>query len=527
MNRRNFVSKAGTGLLALGTLPYLTNLNSIILKNNNISVGFIRQSINPCIGTQTSFRRDLEAVCAVIGTPGNWTVIIALDLLLISASDCQKYQKEISEMISVPAEHILIHATHTHSAPWEKRFNNKEWGGSSFTGLTDLLGKMCLKAISTARPAKIKYGEHDVGQSLSVYRRGNAGPDLGFQTFWFGFKYHAGDDRPDASALVNEMKARWLGKTPEYVSGVEPVWFDKPVDSKVQSVVFEDNHNKTIGSIVRFSAHPHLSSACGNKLYDPDFPACTRDIMEEKIGGTCMFLLGTAANLVPKEKVEYKVVPEKSPVAPYSGPNWAFVPVNDNELLDEMKRIGRDIALAALKGLENKSSTDLRNVVHKPYLMETHLDPALPRNIEELSNMKKMLLPEYESFLRTGLPLVEMRLLANRFNWIEWAGIKSLGSLTDDNRKAGMKEMPISVLRLNDINLVFMHSEMPKETDEALHKYYPEMKLITLTMTGGYIEYIPTDEMIDEGGYEGRSCVIAYGTEKKIRSFISEKLENL
>ena len=51
---------------------------------------------------------------------------------------------------------------------------------------------MILKAVSMAKPATVRYAVENVGQSLSVYRRGDAGPDLGFQTFWFGYRVPRG-----------------------------------------------------------------------------------------------------------------------------------------------------------------------------------------------------------------------------------------------------------------------------------------------------------------------------------------------
>ena len=180
-----------------------------------------------------------------------------------------------------------------------------------------------------------------------------------------------------------------------------------------------------------------------------------------------MFLLGPCSNIVPKEHVAYNVVPEKSPVAPYFGPNWAFIPVDDNRLLDEMKRIGRAVAMAALKSLERASPAELQSAALHAYTLDIPLDPALPGSIEDVESAIKFLVPEYESFLRSGMPLIHMRLLANRLNWLEWAGKKSLGLFTDDDRQAGKKEMPVSILQLNDINLVFMHSEIAMETDEA------------------------------------------------------------
>ncbi|NLF40302.1 hypothetical protein GX586_12710 [bacterium] len=497
------------------------------MKTSTTLVGFSKRSLRPCIESRTGFRRDLEAVCAVIGSPGNWTAVVALDLLQMMPLECLKCQKEISARVAIPHEHILIHTTHTHSSPWDAALGNTQYDASRYVGLADRIGGMIREAISNAKPACIRYGNGDVGQSLSVYRRGDAGPDLGFQTFWFGYQYHAGDDRPDASALVNEMKSRWRGHAPEYVPGGQPVWFDRPVDPKVQSLVFGDANGRTIGSIVRFSAHPHLTSACSEKLFDPDFPAWTRDAIEERLGGVCMFLLGPCCNIVPKEFVEYRVVPEKSPRPPYFGPNWAFVPVDDSKLLAETKRIGRDVAQAALKGLDGAPAMPLRRASHNAYITGVPLDPALPRTIVEVERAIAFLMPEYESFLRSGRPLIEMRLLANRLNWLEWAGKKSLGLLTDEDRETGSTPMPVSILQLNDLAVVFMHSEIATETDAALHRGHSGMNLLTVSMTGGSIEYLSTDAMLDEGGYESLSTVTARGTEPALRAFISEKLDAL
>jgi len=240
-----------------------------------------------------------------------------------------------------------------------------------------------------------------------------------------------------------------------------------------------------------------------------------------------MFLLGTCANIVPKEKVEYRVVPEKSPRPPYLGPNWAFEPVKEEQLLEEMRRIGKAIADAALKGLGKNFPIALQQVTYKTWRQPVALDPCLPQSMEELSRMQKPLVAEYMAFLRAGKPLASLQLLANRLNWLEWAGKKSLGVLLETDRKRGEKEMPLSILCLNNIKLVFMHSEIPMETSLSLRENFPGMPLITVSMTGGSLEYIATDEMLDEGGYEGRSAIIAYGAEKEMRNAIMRELNHL
>jgi len=502
-------------------------MSSFTSSGKEIRAGFGKNSLRSCIISSTPFRKDLEVVTAVIDTPENRVVIVALDLLELSPEECATYQKEISTRLNIPENNILIHTTHTHSAPWDERYQSTQYSASRFTGVSEIISKTIARAIASAEPVLIRYGETNVGQSLSVYRRGYAGPNLGFQTFWFGYTYHPGDDRPDASALVNEMESRWANKTPSYVSGNEPVWFDRPVDPLIQTVTFETLKGKPIGTLVRFSAHPHLASACTNKWYDPDFPGIVRETVEKQLGGICMFLLGTCANIVPKEKVEYRVVPEKSPRPPYLGPNWAFEPVKEEQLLEEMRRIGKAIADAALKGLGKNFPIALQQVTYKTWRQPVALDPCLPQSMEELSRMQKPLVAEYMAFLRAGKPLASLQLLANRLNWLEWAGKKSLGVLLETDRKRGEKEMPLSILCLNNIKLVFMHSEIPMETSLSLRENFPGMPLITVSMTGGSLEYIATDEMLDEGGYEGRSTIIAYGAEKEMRNAIMRELNHL
>ena len=449
------------------------------------------------------------------------TLIFALDFMELSFEFCRDIQVQIGKELSISPESILIHTTHTHSAPADYNIGVPEIDRHE---LGILLIKAAIEAIAKAKPAKVKIGEENIGKSLSVNRRYDTGTGLGVQTFWFGFEYTESDDRPEASALINEMSSRWMGKMGNYKSGPDKVYFDREVDPLVQTMYFVDLHDKPLGSIVRFSAHPHLASFFKNQLFDPDFPVRTRKLMEKELGGQCLFLQGGSGNLVPKEKVKYRLSDNNKFYNVYLGPISRFYAVDEEKLLSETNRIGEDIARSAIKALNREKFTRLTNVNYTFKPLNIPINPSLPNTNREIDIIRKALTSEYKAYLTTNGTLNEIRRLANVMNWLDWGANYALGYLSETDRNNGYKTMPFSVLQINSTPIVFMNSELMVETTFALREKFKALNPWIISLTGGTLQYIPTDKMIDDGGYEGRNTVIEKGTEPKIREHIAGML---
>ncbi len=489
---------------------------------HDIRAGFSTRDISACVADGTPFRHPLAVTCAAFCDSDHAFLLVAFDLLELTVACCDRARAALSRRLGIPAECIVLHTTHTHSVPWLEHRESEV-----LPALVDAVAECVREALAAARPVRVRTGRTDVGSRLSIHRRGDAGPDLGVQTFWFGYQFRDGDDRPEASALANEMRTRWLGGKGGYAPSSPPIWFDRPVDPLVQAMLFEDADGHAVGSLVRFCAHPHLTSACRDRQYDPDFPGRTRDIVESRTGAPCLFLLGPSANLVPKERVRY--LPDESRVYPnlYLGPTSAFFPEEDGELLAETDRIGSEIADAALKAVADAPAVEVKSIRACASTLELPLDPNLPMEGQACDRARAVLTAEFESGRRNGSPLRELRRVANALNWLEWAAGKSTFLLTPGDLDRKRVVQPFTTLAIADSLLALMPSELPVETTLSLRSRFPGLDLWTVGLCNGSVEYIPTAAMHDEGGYEGRSTVVARGSEEQMRDHVCTMLAGM
>jgi hypothetical protein len=521
MRRRSFLKRnVGAAVAAVGWPGVEATGGVLSLGGGGMKAGFGRIDLGSSVTSQTEFRTPLEAVCAVLASGETTVVLISVDL--ISPSDADAIRKQVGDRLGIPAENVQLNATHVHSAPWAARE-----GGPVLTGLPEALASCAAEAAARAAPVRIRAGVRDVGKGLSINRRADVGPELGVQTFWFGFTLRGEENRPDASALVREMRSRWLGKAPDFTPGEEPVWFDGPVDPLVSSLAFIDSANEPVGCLVRFSAHPHLADHCVPWRYDADFPGVVRREVGGRLGCPVMYLTGACGDLVPKERLHFVVDPQRVEPLPYAGPAWWLLPHDEKELLGEIQHLGRAIAEAALGGLEGRPARAADRMAFATDDFPCPLDPNLPKTREERAAVQAALVAEYDAALRQGNPVRELRGLANRLNWCRWSGDLGFDATSPEERAAGEKELPLAALALGSTVLVFMHSEVMVETTLELRRQHPDLDLWTMGLTNADVGYLPTSRMIDEGGYEGRSTVFAATAEERVRDDVNTLLRRI
>src|SRR5581483_624603 len=84
-------------------------------------------------------------------------------------------------------------------------------------------------------------------------------------------------------------------KTGELFLGVN---LDGPCDREVLVTKLDSPAGETIATIVNYACHPTIMGP-PNRLITPDYPGAMKRVVEQAVGGRCLFLQGAAGNQGP------------------------------------------------------------------------------------------------------------------------------------------------------------------------------------------------------------------------------------
>jgi hypothetical protein len=217
-------------------------------------------------GAQTHQRGEgadlpLQATCLVVSDDKMTIAIVDVDLIHLSLEMEQKTVELASAMTGIPAGNIRISCTHTHSGPNTFRLPVITEGLEMVLSYLDALPHRIAAAIWQARqtlqPVRVAAGEG--WSDINVNRRFK-GPD----------------------------GRRAVGRNPE-----------GPVDHTVRVVRFDDMDEKPVATILHYACHPTIM-AWENRLFTPDYPGVAKQVVEEQLGGVCLFLQGATGDIGPR-----------------------------------------------------------------------------------------------------------------------------------------------------------------------------------------------------------------------------------
>lgn len=218
-------------------------------------------------GTQTHTRAegvdlDLYATVLVLANGDTRVAIVDVDVIDIPDDLVDPIREAVADLTGIPAGHVRLSASHTHSAGnLEPGFfpEGGEMIGPYVEGLPHRIAGAAWEAQRRLRPARIAA---DVGRSaVGVNRR-----------LWH-----------------EEQRRVVLGRN-----------WQGFVDHDLLVARIDDEDEQPIATIVCYGCHPTIM-AHGNVLVTPDFPGVLRRTVEAQVGGCCLFLQGAAGNVHPKE----------------------------------------------------------------------------------------------------------------------------------------------------------------------------------------------------------------------------------
>jgi hypothetical protein len=287
----------------------------------------------------------------------------------------------------------------------------------------------------------------------------------------------------------------------------EPVVKSGPTWERALLVRFEGPGGDPIAGIVSWAAHPCV--VCSLNV-SADYPGELRRSLAKNFGFPFLFLQGPCANL-----------------------NLPFSKMSRAEMLENARKITASLVNAAwvapADGWPVERAVD-----------EVSLDYAPPAETGELEAIRAGMTRISE----TGRgPDSTMLLLANILNVepgaeAEPALVRHTAAALaqwscetlkcrSDNRPA---RLAVDVLRLGPLWFAFVAAELFAETGLALQARFPESIIVPVGYASPLLGYLPTDDALDEGGYEvgfayrfyGHPAPFARGSEAKVRARIEE-----
>jgi neutral ceramidase len=459
-----------------------------------LTLGVARRCINPSPqvpisgwGAQThivgtGIESDFWTTVLYLQDEYSISVIIDVDTshFLIGQSD--SINKRISKECELDISAIRLSSTHTHSGPmlWSQYYPNYTHAINEYN---ELLVSRTVEAVLEAKNNRVKV---TVGAGNGM-----------------------------SHVAVNR---RQLLESGRMVTGTN---MGGLIDPTVGVVRFDDEMGQIVASIVHYSCHP-TTLGFTNTLYSPDYPGVVKRTVEQIVGGTCLFLLGSAGNIGP-------------------GPEGFKAD------LPAMMRIGKLLGCEAAKVLLETKTVDVK--ISFDGVVESGAPLGMWKTEKVAPDTEisfKIMSSQIKLPLKAQLSIEEAQKIAF-FNRDELARLQSLKAPAEQIKEFTYKckraffalerselyygksfeEIPVQFVKLGDIVLIGIPLEPFIETGIAIRERSP----FTFTLFSGYANgwkgYLPMSEDYLLGGYEVDISPYAQGaaeilTEEIVRLLVEE-----
>ncbi len=225
------------------------------------------------------------------------SVIISWELVDAGESATEEVRNRISEEFKIPRHHIVVNATHNHSAPWSPVYKPGLRGKEK-----DSWWAIRYMPPQYDDPYYKKWMETLMEQSLAAVR--SAIESMEPVTIWIG--------RSDVSAFVQNRRPRPAegvveSHLPEKFNYLHDQWDPNvlgegmhfgPVDRTMSVVSFRNREGKNVATILHLSAHA-VSIYTYSEGISGDWPGETLRQVNNAIEGESIFLQGTAGDINP------------------------------------------------------------------------------------------------------------------------------------------------------------------------------------------------------------------------------------
>ena len=431
--------------------------------------GVGRCVINPPIGIEKiglrlfgeavqSIESDLTASILILANDSDRIAMIACDLCLIPNSVVSALRRMVGEAIGVPSSHIMLNMSHTHSAPafpgWMEvdpaQAGMKKRYQEDFVRWTVEAAEVANRNL---QPARIGAGR---GEShIGVYRR---------------------ETGPDGSEVLGEV-------------------LEHPMDTSVGVVRVDDLKGKPVAVLFSYGCHPVVVGP-NSYVISSDFPGAAREVIEQNLGGTALFMQGCGGNINPRVGIGYEVDcrDTKNRVGAMLGGEVLKVAAGIRTHVKPGKRtpLGNipNILFTPWEPVDGESCSYLganEQIVKLDFSELPTLDQA-----QAIHRQWQQTLEEKQA---GRAPTWEIRVAAKYTEWSK----KLVEAVSDGNPTV---DLVLQAMRVNDIVFTSLNVEAFFETGMEVRARSPYEHTLVFGYTNGSIAYLPRAEDYPEGGWK-------------------------
>ncbi len=417
--------------------------------HSQLTAGAAKVDITPGAGVAMGGYGARNGVAAGIHDPlhvrtlvlsdGTTKLVIAVcDLVGVGADIVSLAREIIDRECGIPAAHVLVGATHTHSGPMNLLGRASE--GYAESTARQIAGSVHM-ALAEAQPVELKLGTTEVS-TVSQNRRHPEGP---IETI--------------ARVLV-----------------ADPV----------------GNAGPTVATLVNYACHATVLEH-DNLLYSADFPGAMAELVEHALGGTAVYLQGAAGDINP-----VWIRHDFEETARIGGILGAAAVRTAHELRP-LGGVQRVVNLSWSEDLEVAPAPGL--VLSDVALAATTTTLSLPRRPlppqAEIGAQIKTLELELEQVAhddRVVLRRLRPRLSQLRMEYV-YAGPEGRPAKNEDIE---IQVMRLS----SEVALVALPGEFLNDMARDLERDAPAPHVLVAGYSNGYIGYVPRAEDFPHGGYE-------------------------
>ena len=299
---------------------------------------------------------------AVRDSDGDTIVIVATDLPGLGRKHTSRVRRRVAATQGIPASHVIIHSTHSHSAPDASGFWSTLMSGHN-TVYTDQvrerIGESISQALSSLRPVTMK--------TVTT-------------THLSCIDARTGRLKTEPSCRLPDIDNQFGDPSASYDRFLVQRDQRDPIVRNTRIVAAEftaEDTGETIATFVNWHNHPDtLGSA--NRLISSDYPHYLREFMERTRGGIAVYVVGTLGSQigglrdtpVPLWSRQRERVYEQTP-------DGAELPVLVTGGWDKIRSTGYEVANAAVEALDRATATRPREITVRTAEIDTPVDNML------------------------------------------------------------------------------------------------------------------------------------------------------